>query len=65
MKTVGTIHIKSCLKETNLKCKGPIKNKQDQLEPLYSIDNIRDFLRPEQKAKLEHTGPNRTKEDKP
>ena len=65
MRTIKTIHIKSGLKETNLKCKGQIRSKQGQLKPLYSIDNIRDFLRPELKAKLDHTGPNRTKQDKP
>ena len=47
-----------------LKCRGLIWNKLDQLEPLYSIDSIRDFLKPKPRAKMDRIEPNRTKQDK-
>ena len=47
-----------------LKCEGPIRDKQDQLEPLYSINSILDFLRPKPRAKMDSTGPDRTKQEK-
>ena len=60
MRKIRTIHIKSGLKE----CKGPIRKKQDQLEPLYLIGSILDFLRPKSIANFDHKGPNRTEQDK-
>ena len=60
MRKIRTINIKSGLKE----CKGPIRKKQDKLEPLYSIGSKWDFPRSKSIANFDHKGPNRTGQNK-